>query len=228
VAIGGRGRHAVIINTEGSFPVRRMRTMAFAVWAGMGAGERAACEAAGMSRDDLWSHHLVLDAHGADDLERACRGVISAARRPGHGGRVAGAVLIDSVAAPFRVRDPDEAGGAAKAASTERRWYGVRARALLGMAGRLRELAEECGVPVVVTNQATAVVAGDDAAFEDAAPALGMAWAHAAHVRVILRRRRAVADARRRMLQLVFHPAAAPGACECVLGERGLRDAGED
>ena len=225
-ALGGRLRHALILNTEGSFPVRRMRTMAFAVWAGMGTRERAACEAAGLSRDDLWQHHLIQDVRSADDLDQACRKALAAARVPGPGGAGAGLVLVDSVAAPFRVREPhDSKADAAKQADRgERRWYGVRARTLLGIAGRLRDLAGECGVPVVVTNQATAVVTDGDGGFEDAAPALGLAWAHAAHVRVILRRRRAVADARRRMVQLVFHPAAPPAACECSLGERGVRD----
>ncbi|KAA0169703.1 hypothetical protein FNF27_06884 [Cafeteria roenbergensis] len=231
VSLGGMGAPAAIICTEGSFPVRRMRTMAFAVWAALSAAQRSECEACGVGRDTLWDCHLVRNADSPESLVAAVAAAAACARA----GRCA-ALLLDSIAGPFRVPDPDEgSGGAASKAAPGsaggggggRRWFAGRAKALLGVSSVLRCVALERRLPVLVANQATAVLRPDDstAAPDDVAPALGMAWAHAAHVRAMLLRRRGSANPQARAVRVVFHPAAASSACVCVLGEAGLGEA---
>lgn len=223
---------AAVICTEGSFPVRRMRTMAFAIWAGLSAEQRSECETVGVSRDTLWESHLVRNADGPESLVTAVSAAAACARAG-----LCSAVLLDSIAGPFRVPDPDEkkpgsatphaAAATGGRAAGGRRWFAGRAKALLGVSVVLRSVAAERRLPVLVANQATAVFRADDAVASsgDVAPALGLAWAHAAHVRAMLLRRRGSANPQARALRVVFHPAAASSACVCVLGEAGLSDA---
>lgn len=250
-SLGGCASRAVIISSEGRFPIARLQSMSKAVWSGLSAAQLKTCEGEGITRELLWSVHVIKEARTADDLVLACEQAsrwlgARASDRSGKPG--AGIVLVDSIAAPFRTRDddpaapvgatsgPDDNGTPKRARAASRTsWYGARSKALFGISSELRAMAARFDVPVVVTNQVTALVSNDDHRCDDSpvgaspafTPALGLAWAHGMHTRILLLRgdrRAGCAAAARRRIRLVFHPAAACGEALCVLGDAGFAD----
>jgi RecA/RadA recombinase len=249
-AIGGSSSRAVIISSEGRFPVNRMQSMSKAVWRNLSKEQLRVCELQGVTRESLWSGHVIKEARTADDMVLACEQAtrwLRAHSSADSASPAAALVLVDSIAAPFRTREEDTADASTgrdgeapkrpRPSSSSGSWFGARTKALLGISSELRALATSFDVPVVITNQVTALVSESDAAAGGASqaaglsaspaftPALGLSWAHGMHIRMLLlrgdRRAGGVAAARRR-LRLVFHPAAEPGEVLCELGDAGL------
>lgn len=163
----------------------------------------AASKPGGGDASLLWSPHLLLQASTPDEATQAVRRLRAAART-----RRLGLVVLDSVAALTR---GDKTAGPA--------WR--RANALAILSRELLALAAEHNLPVLVTNQATAVVAKEDAG--SAAPggsaalskaALGLAWCCRPTVRLLLTRADSTggADAAALAIASELQRAAAAGA----------------
>jgi RecA/RadA recombinase len=210
VSIGGLGGRAVFLHTEGRFPVNRLRSMANAVWASLPETDRAACEAAGIDKEDLWNCHLVMDVSDADMLLRTCDRLsrLAATMRPK-------LVVIDSIAHPFRSRSD------LPAASGSKHWISERSAALFRIAVSLRRLASELLIPVLVTNQVTAIVS-DAPGVGEMTPALGIGWAHCVHTRLVIVRPKVSRGDGHRVFRVVFHPTVGPRAVVCKLRSDGF------
>ena len=208
-AFGGADGDTLFIDTEGGALADRTPALATALAShlarltarepsGTPASDAKRAAAAGATRDALLARVRVLRAPDAATLAASIAALPSLCdRHP-----AVKLIVVDSIAFLARA-------GAATA--------GARARALAATAASLSSLARDRGIAVVVTNQVTTRVAADGGGAR-LVPALGVAWAHAPTVRVLLHWRRGA-----RTATLVKSPSLPAGSAAYVVTEDGVR-----
>ena len=168
-----KGAEAVLIDTEGSFVVQRVKQMAEAVCNRMSpCGVREGVEQREVTSDSILSriHYFrCLDVIQLISVVNTLDEFISDRRKERQHVKL---VMIDSIAFPFRMEVQD---------------LKVRSRILQTMSQTLMEITHKFGLAVVLTNQMTSRPAGKDQAGRlQRVPALGESWSHIPTIRVIL------------------------------------------
>jgi RAD51-like protein 1 len=210
-ALGGLGEDSgvIYVDTEGKFNPTRLIEIAQAKAPSFFAPEANDGDGANLGRDRVMrlianvQVYTVRSSAELLDILQKLRSVM-----PAHCTRL---VVVDSVAALAR----QEFGADTLIA---------RQDLLAQQAALLKSLAEDFGVPVVVTNQVTTRFARDAADEGALGPALGNTWAHCVNTRLVLMPQRAEpgGSGEGRVLSIAKSPLAGP--CETVycIGPSGL------
>ncbi|CAI5728537.1 unnamed protein product [Hyaloperonospora brassicae] len=219
-ALGGLQGTACYIGTEGALSIKRLHALAhvyarrydhttgLAVGGKRKRGEVAPAATASDFLDGIFVEQL----HAVDDLLRLVQTRLPALLAEQN----TKLVVLDSVAAVFRLESTSSVKDAAE-----------RAQTMFHLANCMRILSDQYGVVFVLTNQVT----GDfDAARSTPRgnglrPALGLSWSHCINQRLMITRN---TDSTDRELEVVFSPHLAAGTCAFQVTTDGVRPVDRD